>query len=238
MRVNILDEKEVPELSESELELLRLFAGVETNPDDDEGVARGIKWATLKKFVSRGLIASGTGVPTADMVETGVTQIYYRSGSIQGLYISIRGGAWQNIALASNSQTNSTTVWLTSDDFTDGDLTDSDTLTWSVENGAPTGVADGSNTQCTIPKIRPDNSTSGIWLQLLDGDDSDSVKDEQLIPWLHTSPDIKWALYGDSDAVVFVKLELLNNVPTFTVTTEQDSSNTLTGMFLKVSANS
>lgn len=131
-------------------------------------------------------------------------------------------------------------VWLTSDDFTNGDLASTGTLQWTAETGAPTGAVDGNNTQCKLPKsnAKPNNRIIGLWISLKDGDDSDNIQAEQFVPWLHTSPDLSYRLYADNDAWVEFTIELGDTdsvTPIVTVTTTQDAGNTLTGMFLTIS---
>lgn len=131
-------------------------------------------------------------------------------------------------------------TWLTSDDFTNGDLASTGTLEWTAETGAPTGAVDGNNTQCKLPKssAKPNNRIIGLWVSLKDGDSSDAIQSEQFIPWLHTSPDLTYRLYADNDSWVEFTIELGDTdsvTPIVTVTTTQDAGNTLTGMFLTIS---
>lgn len=132
------------------------------------------------------------------------------------------------------------TVWLTSADFTNGDLADTGTLEWTADSGAPAGAIDGSNTQCKLPKsnAKPNNRIIGVWVSLLDGDASDAIQSQQFIPWLHTSPDLSYRLYADNDSWVEFTIELGDTdsvTPIVTVTTTQDAGNTLTGMYLTIS---
>lgn len=131
-------------------------------------------------------------------------------------------------------------VWLTSNDFTDGDLGSTGTLQWTAETGAPTGAVDGNNTQCKLPKsnAKPNNRIIGLWVSLKDGDSSDAIQSQQFVPWLHTSPDLSYRLYADNDSWVEITIELGDTdsvTPIVTVTTTQDAGNTLTGMFLTIS---
>ena len=131
------------------------------------------------------------------------------------------------------------TTWLTSNDFVDDDLLATGTLDWTAEAGAPTGAADGSNTQCTLPKSKdkPNNRINGIWIALRDGDSSDAIQALQFVPWLQTTPFMAWRLNADSDAYVDVVIDLAGAdsiTPTVTVTATQDGSNTLTGMYLTI----
>ena len=131
-------------------------------------------------------------------------------------------------------------TWLTSADFTDGDLASTGTLQWTAETGAPAGAVDGNNTQCKLPKsnAKPHNRIMGLWVALKDGDSSDAIQSEQFIPWLHTSPDLSYRLYADNDAWIEITIELGDTdsvTPIVTVTTTQDAGNTLTGMFLTIS---
>lgn len=126
-------------------------------------------------------------------------------------------------------------TWLTSAAIVDGDLAETDTLEWTVAADAPTGVADGENTKCTIPLLPPDNATFGWRVALYDS--SDTVVDVVMGMWRSASEDIDYFLKLDSTSYVSFRLEDIGTgtlVPTFTFSIE-NTDNNLTGYYITIS---
>ncbi|MEG9862139.1 MAG: hypothetical protein V6Z81_06510 [Parvularculales bacterium] len=126
-------------------------------------------------------------------------------------------------------------AWLTSASLVNGDLSESGTLEWTVAADAPTGVADGENTKCTIPLLPPDTTTFGWRVALLDS--SNTVVDVVIAMWRGASEDITYFLKRDSTSYVTFKLQDIGTdtlVPTFSFSIE-NSDNGLTGHYLTIS---
>lgn len=127
-------------------------------------------------------------------------------------------------------------TWLTSAAIVDGDLLESGSLEWTVAADAPTGVADGENTKCTIPLLPPDTATFGWRVALYDS--SDTVVDVVMGMWRSASEDIDYFLKLDSTSYVTFRLEDIGTdtlVPTFTFSIE-NTDNGLTGYYITISA--
>ena len=127
--------------------------------------------------------------------------------------------------------------WIYSDNFADGDLETTDTLAWTVESQAPTGVANvsGDNTQCTMPKANTPVFVNFLCVQLRDSDNDDNLVDQFILTCL--SPDVEYRLYANKDEYVVLSYYLsgIDGItPTMTVESCQTSSNSLTGMFLEI----
>lgn len=126
-------------------------------------------------------------------------------------------------------------AWLTSDAIVDGDIGESDTLNWTPATDAPTGVADGANTKCTIPRTPPTDATFGWRADLYDSSDVLVAAVSQM--WGRESDDLIYYLKLDSTSYVSFKLQDVGTttlVPTFTFTIE-NTDNGLTDHYITIS---
>ena len=142
-------------------------------------------------------------------------------------------GTVQNIL---NVQRPVRTKWLTSADFSDGNIADSGSLNWTPQSGVPSGIADGANTACTLAKAKdwPDRLVD-IRVQLRDGDASNALVDQIDLP--EPGSDFEILLYANQNEYVELTYKLAGSdgiTPTLSVEITQTSSNTLSGMFLEV----
>lgn len=125
-------------------------------------------------------------------------------------------------------------TWLTSAAIVNGNLSEAGTLEWTPATNAPTGVADGDNTKCTIPLLPPDDATYGWRVALVDS--SNTEVDVVMRMWRSASDDINHYLKLDSTSYVTFKLQDVGTdtlVPTFTFSIT-NSDNGLTGYTLKI----
>ena len=215
--------------------VLQTAAGTITLPDITGNVSTTGWGVWIMNTHSAAITIDGNGTDTIN----GSTTFSLPSGD--SVYVVTTGStSWQILASTVDSDV-STPVgarWIYSADFADGDLESTGTLAWTAESGAPSGVANvsGTNTQCTLQKAKDmANGIAFLRVQLRDGDDTDALIDQ--ITLTGPSPDIAHRLYADNDEYVDVVYELAGSdsvTPTVTVTTNQTSSNTLTGMFLEI----